>query len=338
MPLCLIIEDDPAQGEMVGAVLRTQGYQTILAQNGADGLSSCRLQIPELVLLDLGLPDMNGLDLIPELLKTAPICRVVVLTGQDSVPVAVEALRAGARHYLVKPWDRDELLLVLQRESQSINHMEVAQRNKAAPFWGTQPNMKRLQAQLLKIAKAPNTSVLFEGETGTGKEILSKELHRLTQAKGPFVALNCAAVPESLLESELFGHERGAFTGAGARHRGLVEIARDGTLLLDEIGEMRPELQAKFLRFLQDHRFRRVGSETELSSSCRIVAASNRDLEKLGYFHVKLLKNFEAICTFGWLWSNSKYRPFVKDGGISCHCAIFSWRPSPRNWENPSNN
>jgi len=281
MPLGLIIEDDAPQAKMVGAVLRTEGYQTILASTGEEGLTLCAMQMPELILLDLGLPDADGLDLIPELLKTAPICRIVVLTGEDSVSVAVEALRAGARHYLVKPWDRNELLLVLQRESRTVNHMEVARRRKSALFWGTHPAMQRLRDQLEKIARSPNTSVLIEGDTGTGKEILSQELHRLTDAKGPFVALNCAAVPESLMESELFGHERGSFTGAGSRHRGLVEIAKDGTLLLDEIGEMDLSLQAKFLRFLQDHRFRRVGGEQEFFSSCRIVAASNRDLEEL---------------------------------------------------------
>lgn len=281
MPLCLIVEDDTRQAKMVGDLLQMEGYQTIRVATGEEGLAMCGLHRPEIALLDLGLPDRDGLDLIPEILGLVPICRIVVLTGQDSVSVAVEALRAGARHYLVKPWDRSELLFVLERESRAVNHLEVAQREETALFWGTHPEMQHLRRQLEKVAGSPNTSVLIEGDTGTGKEMLARDLHRLTGAKGPFVALNCAAVPEALLESELFGHERGAFTGAGSRHRGLVEIARDGTLLLDEIGEMDLGLQAKFLRFLQDHRFRRVGGEHEFFSSCRIVAASNRDLKDL---------------------------------------------------------
>jgi len=198
------------------------------------------------------------------------------------VPVVVAALRAGARHYLVKPWDREELLLIVDREIRALYSEETRQRHIGSEiFWGISPGMRALRQHLEQLASSPRTTLLLRGETGTGKEVLARTLHALTRTQGEFVAVNCAAVPEQLLEGELFGHEKGAFTGADARRRGLVELADHGTLFLDEIGEMTPHLQAKLLRFLQDGRFRRLGGEQELGSTCRVVAASHADLEAL---------------------------------------------------------
>ena len=282
MPLCLIVEDAPQQRAILDRLLCSQGYETVTADRAATARALCAERRPEVVLLDLGLPDADGLDLIPELLRLVPLCRIVVLTGFDSVRVAVEALRAGACHYLVKPWDREELLLVVAREARSVAFSESRARAGAGDvFWGHSAALGALRARLERLASSPLTPVLVEAETGAGKEVVARELHRLSRAGGPFVPLNCAAVPAELLESELFGHERGAFTGAEARRRGVVELARDGTLFLDEIGEMALPLQAKLLRFLEDHRFRRLGGEELLASPCRVVAATHQEVEAL---------------------------------------------------------
>ncbi len=279
MALCLVIEDNQRQRAVLVGILCSEGYEIVEASNGAEGRRLCRQHMPELVLLDLGLPDIDGLALIPSLLSASPMSRVVVLTGRGSVPDAVAALRAGARHYLVKPWEQEELLLVVDREITAVNLAETRKRLEYSEiFWGSHPGMLGLRDQLERLALSSLTPVLIEGETGTGKEVVARELHELSHPEGSFVSMNCAAVPGELVESELFGHERGAFTGAEARRRGLVELARDGTLFLDEIGEMGLPLQAKLLRFLQDYSFRRVGGEEELESRCRVVAATHRDL------------------------------------------------------------
>lgn len=282
MALCLVVEDQPLQRKTLEAALRDAGYQVISSDCGTDGLDQCTQHKPEIVLLDLGLPDVDGLDLIPSLLDTSPLARIVVLTGRDSVSEAVAALRAGARHYLVKPWDREELILVLGREVAAVTQEELRRRSDSAHvFWGAHPGIREVRNAIERLADSPMTPVLLRGETGTGKEVVAGELHRLSQPPGALVTLNCAAIPGELMESELFGHERGAFTGADARRRGLVELADKGTLLLDEIGEMSSHLQAKLLRFLQGGSYRRLGSEVELWSSCRVIASTHADLEAM---------------------------------------------------------
>jgi two-component system response regulator AtoC len=279
--LCLIVEDDPEQSAIVAATLRAAGHETLRAGDGAAAVEAANRHRPEVAL------------------GVSPLSRVIVLTGRDSVSAAVAALRAGARHYLLKPWEQEELLFVVAREAAAVDHLESSGRSAAGGvFWSRDPVARRLRKQIEKLAHAPSTPVLVEGETGVGKEVVARELHRLSAASGPFVALNCAAVPRELLEDELFGHERGAFTGAESRHRGVVELARDGTLLLDEVGEMPLALQAKLLRFLDARKFRRVGGEEELASSCRVVAATNRDLEcasKEGRFRADLFFRLAVV-------------------------------------------
>lgn len=284
MALCLVVEDDERQRTILEHTLRAGGFETMGAEDGHSALAVCALHRPEVVLLDLGLPDIDGLELMPLLQSRFPLTRIVVLTGLDSVATAVAAMRAGARHYLTKPWRREELLVVIEREVHAVDLAESQERRSRGDgtvYWGTHPDMLTLRGQIAKLAAAPHTSVLIEGETGTGKEVIAHELHRQTESRGAFVALNCAAVPSELLESELFGHERGAFTGADARRRGVAELAREGTLLLDEVADMPLGLQAKLLRFLQESRFRRVGGEEEIESPCRVVAATHRDLQSL---------------------------------------------------------
>ncbi len=282
MGLCLVVEDDASQRMLLRATLSTAGHRTAEAADGFAALRAVRETPPDVILLDLGLPDADGLELIPKLLAAAPLSRIVVITGQDSVATAVGALRSGARHYLVKPWDREELLVVVGREFRAVQADQArALLDGGSVFWGNAPQLEAIRGKLQKIARSPFTPVLLSGETGAGKEVVARELHRLAAPPGPFIPVNCAAVPDELLESELFGHERGAFTGAQARRRGLAELADGGTLFLDEVGDMSLSLQAKLLRFLQDHRFFRVGGEQEISIRCRVVAATNRDLETM---------------------------------------------------------
>jgi DNA-binding NtrC family response regulator len=282
VPLCLIVEDDDGQAASIAAALSAGGYNVARSSNAQHALLSAAGLQPDVALLDLGLPDADGLDLIPEILAASPSTRVVVLTGTNCVGTAVTALRSGARHYLVKPWDLDELMVVVDRESRAVDREQTGRRSDGETiYWGQHPEMVRVHKQIGRLARSPWTSVLIHGETGTGKEVVARELHRLTSPPGAFVALNCAAVPSELLESELFGHERGAFTGADTRRKGLAELARDGTLFLDEIGEMPTDLQSKLLRLLQDGSFRRVGGHEEIASRCRFVAATHRNLSDL---------------------------------------------------------
>jgi len=279
---CLIVEDDASQRVLLQATLRTAGHTVVTAADARQALEVAAESPPDVVLLDLGLPDMDGMELITRILAVSPLIRIVVITGQDSVATAVKALREGARHYLVKPWDREELLLVVEREARSVHADHARSLHESGSFfWGRAPGIEAIRKTLRQIADSPYTHVLIGGETGSGKEVIARELHRLTMAPGPFIPVNCAAVPDQLLESELFGHERGAFTDARVRRRGLAELADEGTLFLDEVGDMSLSLQAKLLRFLQDHRFFRVGGETEISVRCRVVAATNRDLEPM---------------------------------------------------------
>jgi DNA-binding NtrC family response regulator len=299
MALCMIIEDDSAQRGIIRTLLEFEGFEVVEAASGQEAIDlidGCR---PETVLLDLGLPDADGLDLIPVLLARSPLSRIIVLTGANDAATAVTALRSGARHYLVKPWDENELIHVLQREANQVDHDESTRRTaESSIFWGQHPAMTTIRQRIRQLSVSPWTPVLILGETGTGKEVVASELHRSTENGGPMVALNCASVPRELLESELFGHEKGSFTGADNRRRGLAEIARNGTLFLDEIGEMSPDLQAKLLRFLQDHTFRRVGGSEQIESQCRIIAATHQDLDAMiedGRFRVDLYYRLAVI-------------------------------------------
>ena len=282
MGCCLVVEDDPGQRKVLRATLTASRHTVVLAASGREAVAAVREHQPDVVLLDLGLPDTDGLDLIPRLLTAAPFARIVVITGEDSVRTAVEALRAGARHYLVKPWDNEELLVVIEREVRAVRLAQAtALDRQGTVFWGGSREMERIRTGLSKVARSRWTPVLLTGETGSGKEVVAREIHRLTSPPGPFIPVNCAALPGELLESELFGHERGAFTGAGMRRRGLVELADEGTLFFDEIGDMELPLQAKVLRFLEDRKFFRLGGEEEVSVRCRVVAATSRDLDEM---------------------------------------------------------
>jgi len=298
MALVLCIEDRRDQLTILMKTLEHAGFQALGAEDGNHALELFRAHLPEVVLLDLGLPDEPGMDLIDRFLNTAPSTRIIVLSGRNEVRTAVDALHRGARNYFVKPWDRDELLLAVQREVQESLHVANLARQVSDRFWGTNPEVRSILKKLDRLAASPFTPVLIEGETGTGKEMLAREIYERCRPDGDFVAVNCAAIPRDLLENELFGHEKGAFTGAETRKRGVVELAGNGLLFLDEIATLPLELQAKLLRFLQDGSFRRVGSETESRVRCRVVAATHENLEearKIGSFRNDLFFRLAVV-------------------------------------------
>jgi DNA-binding NtrC family response regulator len=241
---------------------------------------------PALVLLDVNLPDGSGIDFLKEVTGHADSPAVIVITAHGSERVAIEAIRAGAYEYLSKPFEVDELRLLVKNarertflaEENRILKEELSQETGFGAMVGSSPAMKKIFEIVERVAPT-DVSVLIRGESGTGKELVAREIHRRSGRSGmPFIALNCAALPDSLIESELFGHEKGAFTGAAARRRGKFELADGGTLLLDEIGDMALATQAKVLRVLEEKQFERLGSAETLTSDVRIVCATHRDL------------------------------------------------------------
>ena len=256
----------------------------------------------QLALIDLKLPDANGLDLLTAIKAAAPSCAVIIMTGYSTIKSAVTAIQLGARDYLEKPFDDLDSLEEAIFSALDQSHPQHDQLTRQAAHYGIIYGHDSPMAHLMTIAeklakKAIN--VLIEGETGTGKELLARFLHGVSlRAQAPFVGLNCAAIPEALLESELFGHEKGAFTGAIKGRRGFFELADSGTLFLDEVGEAPPTIQAKLLRVIETGEFMRIGGEQTLKSNIRFISATNRDLERevaLGRFRADLLYRLEGV-------------------------------------------
>lgn len=284
----LVIDDDKAVRTALRVNLGKAGFQVSLAEEGESALACLRQTKVDLVLSDVKMPGRTGLDLLPELREHWPQTPVVMMTGHGSVGDAVEAMRAGASDYIIKPVSRDELLVVIERALRErdlrveVEHLraEVRGRYRFDNLIGTTSAMQRVY-DLVSAVAATDALVLLTGPTGTGKELLANAIHYNSPRKdAPFVRLNCAALPEGILESELFGHERGAFTGAIRQHRGRFEQADGGTLLLDEIGEVPLTVQAKLLRVLESGELQRLGGLHTLSVDVRVVAATNRDLRK----------------------------------------------------------
>ncbi|WGZ93161.1 MAG: sigma-54 dependent transcriptional regulator [Candidatus Thiothrix putei] len=285
----LIIEDEPLLGSELQRHYRKLGYEAIWAQTCADArrkLHSRSLD-PLVVLSDLNLPDGNGLDLLEEQVSPRTGCEWIFLTGYGDVPDSVRALRLGAFDFLTKPCPQELLDLTVQsavRSAQAQRRLQAgaqdaSQRYGVAAFLGSSTAAAQTRQMLQQLAQVPFSSLILTGETGTGKGLAARILHyNSSRTQQPLVELNCAALPKELMESELFGHEAGAFTGAKARHRGLVEQADGGTLFLDEIGEMPLDLQAKLLKVLEDRKLRRLGGERELAVDIQVIAATNRNL------------------------------------------------------------
>ncbi len=280
----LVVDDERPLTALLCRILTQAGYQVKPADSGIKALGIIGDFSPNLVITDLKMPDISGLDLLKKVRSERPEIDFIILTAYATVENAVEAMKQGALDYLIKPLkDPDELRMAVARvvERQTLMAVDTLWRNQLAE--GLPPTdvifagMKDVWSEIQHVAKTDAT-VLLQGESGTGKSLVAKAIHHLSGRKGPFVELNCAAIPETLIESELFGHEKGAFTGAIKAKRGKFELAQNGTIFLDEIGEMPLSAQAKFLRILQERIFERVGGTTTLTTSARIIAATNQDL------------------------------------------------------------
>ncbi len=282
----LIVDDEPAARYGMRRALEKQGYSIVEAESVSAAETVVENQSPAAVLLDVKLATESGLDYLPRLSnrKNAPV--VIIVTAHGSERTAVEAIKKGAYNYLAKPFDLDELRILVRNAVETFQlraenerlRSEVAGSGTFGNLIGSSLQMEKIYSLIEKVAQT-DVSVLIMGESGTGKEMVAKEIHSRSRVKsGPFVALNCAAMPEELIESELFGHEKGAFTGASARRIGKFEIADKGTLFLDEIGDMSPKTQAKVLRVLEEKKFQRLGSNEELSTDARIISATNKQL------------------------------------------------------------
>lgn len=287
MPTVLIVDDEPTPRSFIQKILADQGYATVEAESVATAHAQIDLGAADIVLLDVMLPDGSGLGLLERLAQEQPGLPVIVITGFGDIEMAVEAMRAGAQDFLTKPIDTPRLLKALARASEIVSlrselaHLRQSRREQYDWVVGETPAMKRV-LEVIERSAPTQASVLICGESGTGKEVIANAIHQLSPRRdGPFVALNCAALPDQLLESELFGHEAQAFTGATKRKLGLMEVADGGTLFLDEISSMKPDLQAKLLRAIEERAIRRVGGTATIKIDVRFISASNRDLPSL---------------------------------------------------------
>ncbi len=284
----LVVDDEPKQLDILRTILASEGYDAETCLSGEEALRILQTTPPQVLLTDLKMPGMSGIALLEEAQKEAPGCSAIVMTAHGAVDTAVEAMKKGAFDYLTKPLERDRLLLVLERAMETVRlrgenrnlRAQLRDRFHLENIIGQHGSMVDVFRLVQKVAPSSAT-VLIYGESGTGKELIARALHyNSPRAARPFLAVNCSAIPEPLLESELFGHEKGSFTGAVARKPGLFEQAHLGTLLLDEVGELPLSMQAKILRAIQEKEIRRVGGNASIVTDVRIVAATNKDLAR----------------------------------------------------------
>lgn len=275
-PTIAVVEDDPIMGESLVERLSLEGYRPIWLTTGAEATAALRGKRPDLVVCDIRLPDMTGEELFEELISHLGGTPIVFMTGFGDIAQAVRLVRAGADDYLTKPFAVDEFL----RRVAELLHARCIGAGPAEVALGTSPAIRQVERLLRRVADVDST-LLLTGESGVGKEVAAHFVHRISaRAQAPFMAVNCAAIPAELIDSEVFGHERGSFTGARALHRGYAERAAGGVLFLDEVGEMPAPVQAKLLRLVQERVFFRVGGEKPLPFPARLVCATNVDLEQ----------------------------------------------------------
>ena len=301
----LIVDDEASLRDFLSIVFEEEGWQVETAASLAESRAALAKQEPDLILCDLMLPDGSGVDLVREVKTATPSIAVIMITAHTSTKSAVEALKAGAFDYIAKPFDIDELKIIVRnaverKELEDENlHLRTAleERFTFSNIIGRSARMQEIFSVVQRIAKNTST-VLISGDSGTGKELIARAIHYNSGRRGKFVSINCGALPETLLESELFGHERGAFTGAIREKKGLFHEADRGTIFLDEIGETSTAMQIKLLRVLQDHVVRRVGSNSETQVEVRVIAATNRDLAesiRAGTFREDLFYRINVI-------------------------------------------
>ena len=302
-PHILVVDDEPNVRKVLGALLEQAGYVTTRAAGAGEALDLVRAQDPDLVITDLKMPGMDGLELLRRLKEGFPEIPVVLLTAHGTVEAAVEAMKDGAFDFLTKPFDKSRVLEVVAK---ALGQGERARREFQGPLAegapcglvGRTAAIDTVRRLIERLAPAPST-VLITGETGTGKELVAEAMHRMSPRAGaPFIKINCGALPETLVESELFGHERGAFTGAAQARPGRFELAHGGTLFLDEVGELPPAVQVKLLRVLQDGMVDRIGATEPRRVDVRLLAATHRDLDEevgRGRFRQDLLFRIRVV-------------------------------------------
>lgn len=288
METILVIEDKESMAEMLKVTLESEGYRVVSAKDGMEGINYMKEGKVDLVLTDLKLPQKNGIDILRVSKEENQFRPVIIMTAFGSVETAVEAMKQGAFDFITKPFDTDHLLMLIKRalENQRLLTENILLKEEFASKFGMPRIIGRSEAivnvaQIVRKVAPTNATVLLIGESGTGKELFARAIHNLSNRKNyPFVPINCAAIPRDLLESELFGHEKGAFTGADAKKLGKFELGDKGTIFLDEIGDMDLTIQSKLLRAIEDGEIERVGAVKSIMVDVRIVAASNKDLEK----------------------------------------------------------
>ncbi len=285
----LVVDDEELIRKSLCSVFEDRGYAVQTAASGAEALEHFVRGTPHIVLLDMRLPDFDGVDLLRQFRQRDATARVIMITAHGDIRHAVQAMKLGATDFLRKPYELEEILHAVEQAGKDLDRdrrlMLYEEREKASfgrdTIIGECERMREVWETSEKVASSDTTTVLLQGESGTGKELFARAIHEVSaRARAPMVEVNCSSFQENLLENELFGHEKGAFTGATQLKRGLVELCDGGTLLLDEVSEMPTTTQAKLLRFIEDHEFRRVGGATDLSVDIRIVAATNANLQK----------------------------------------------------------
>jgi DNA-binding NtrC family response regulator len=302
----LIVDDEEGMRRLLARLLLKAGYETAVAANGVEALALVASDHFDLVVTDIMMPSMDGLQLLQEIRSFDPELPIIVITAYGTVENAVAALRAGARDYITKPFENDDILLTIERvfehsrllDENRYLHEQIDSRYRFTGIAGRSAAMQAVLEMSASVAIS-NANVLITGESGTGKELLARSIHTGSPRRDkPFIVLNCAALPENLLESELFGHEKGSFTGALTARKGRFELAHEGTLFIDEVGEMSLAAQVKLLRVLQEHEFERVGSTRTIRCDVRLVAATNKNLldaVKAGTFREDLYYRLDVV-------------------------------------------
>jgi DNA-binding NtrC family response regulator len=279
--LVYVVDDDPSAREGVAGLIRSAGLMTKTFASGEEFLAAPRPKLPSCLVLDVNLPGIDGLDVQQKLAKSDIEIPIIFLTGHGDIPMTVRAVKAGAANFLTKPFDDEELLNAVQRCITPYLEDQIRSDGKPGNMVGESAGFQAV-LRAIQLVSPTDATVLIEGETGTGKELVARAIHELSsRAKRPFVMVNCAAIPATLLESELFGHEKGAFTSAFAQKIGRYELAHQGTLFLDEIGDIPLELQPKLLRVLQEQEFERLGGNRTIHVEVRVIAATNRNLTQM---------------------------------------------------------